>query len=210
MLSLLGGTGRGLAARSDRHGIMAYRYLAGLGAVALALFLYGTPAWAGSKSLGFTGHPLGGSTVSRAHVGACCGRHNGLHGKRLFPRSTFVHHKSFFYGGSVYGYYDDGSYAADYHFKRKSPFRFKSLFHNKRLVRSKTSKRVSSKRTVLGYDRGFPIFAGKHLSASGRPYEEPANVPAQPGKTVVIGGEPDIEVVVTHGGSGRGKQIVIE
>ena len=204
MLTLLGGTGRGGAARSDRHSMMANRYVAGLGIVALALVVYGPPAWAGSKSLGFTGHPFGGSTVSRSHTGFGYGLHPGLHGKPLFPRSSFVYRKSFFYGGSygVYGY--------DYPVKRKSPFRFKSLLHNKRLVRSKKSTGSAGKRTVLGYDRGVPIFAGKHLSASGTPYSRSADVPAQAGKTVTVGGPSRVEVVVTHGSGGRGKQIVIE
>jgi len=185
-----------------------HRFWRLLAVAALLLVLgSGAPAWAGSKSLGFTGHPFGGSTVARSHFGTCCGLRHGLHGKRLFPKTGFVHHKPFFYSS----FYGSSPYFDGYVFQRKSPFRFKSLFHNKRLVRSKKS--ASSKRLILGYDQGAAIFAGKHLGASGEPYEASAGAPSNPrqaGKSVAVGSNSEVELVVTHGSGGRGKQVVIE
>lgn len=212
MLGIQGGTGRDGIAQDGgqamtKHGPWRLPIFALPILLLLALAIGGTSAWAGSKSLGFTGHPFGGSTLARPHAGICCspnrGPNRGLHGKPLFPQSAFVLRKPFFYG-----FYGSGLYVDDHAVRRKSPFRFKSLLHNKRLPRK--TARAGGKRAVLGYDRGLAVFAGKHLSADGAPYRAATEAPRQPGKTVTVGGETGPELVVTHGSGGRGKQIVID
>ena len=159
---LTGGTGRDGFARSGKRTMKHHRQLRLLAAIALAAVIgSSSTAWAGSKSLGFTGHPFGGSTLGTGHGGTCCGLHDGLHGKRLFPHLGFVHRKSLFHGKRFF--HGGPLFLGDEAFPRKRLFRYKSLFHNKRLVRSK--KPHGGKRLLLGHDRGIAIFAGKHLSA---------------------------------------------